>query len=59
MELVATIRALKYFDDSVNATIFTDSKYVKEGIESWIIKWKKNGWKTVAKKQVKNKDLLV
>jgi ribonuclease HI len=39
------------------AVIFTDSKYVKDGIESWIINWKKNGWMTAAKQPVKNKDL--
>ena len=57
MELMATIKALAYFNHSTNISIFTDSKYVKDGIESWIIKWKKNNWKTSAKKQVKNKDL--
>ena len=57
MELLATIKALEYFDVSINSTLFTDSKYVKDGIESWIIKWKKNGWKTASKKPVKNKDL--
>ena len=57
MELTATIKALEYFDDSINAKLFTDSKYVKNGIESWIIKWKKNDWKTSTKKPVKNKDL--
>ena len=59
MELIATIRALEYFDDSVNATLFTDSKYVKNGIETWILKWKMNGWKTAKKNQVKNKDLWI
>ena len=57
MELMATIKALEYFGESINAELFTDSKYVKDGIESWIIKWKKNGWKTSAKKPVKNKEL--
>ncbi len=37
--------------------IYTDSKYVKDGIESWITNWKKNGWKTSTKKIVKNKEL--
>ena len=59
MELQATIQALKYFVNSSTLTLFTDSKYVKEGIQSWIVKWKKNGWKTSAKKSVKNKDLWV
>ena len=57
MELIATIKALEYFNDSINAKLFTDSKYVKNGIESWIIKWKNNGWKTSTKKPVKNKNL--
>ena len=57
MELMATIKALAYFNQPTNISLYTDSKYVKDGIESWIIKWKKNNWKTSAKKQVKNKDL--
>tara|TARA_B110000438_G_C15381989_1_gene465176 strand:+ start:25 stop:456 length:432 start_codon:yes stop_codon:yes gene_type:complete len=57
MELTAAIKALQYFNESKNITIFTDSKYVKNGIESWIINWKKNGWKTASKKPVKNRDL--
>tara|TARA_Y100001970_G_C13455934_1_gene472693 strand:+ start:24 stop:452 length:429 start_codon:yes stop_codon:yes gene_type:complete len=57
MELTAVIKALKYFKNKENINIFTDSKYVMNGIESWIINWKKNGWKTAAKKQVKNKEL--
>ena len=59
MELLATIKSLEYFTDPANITIFTDSKYVKNGIESWILKWKKNGWKTSIKKPVKNKSLWV
>ena len=39
--------------------IYTDSKYLKDGIESWIYKWKSNGWKTANKKPVKNKDLWI
>ena len=38
-------------------TIITDSKYLKDGIQSWIQNWKKNGWKTASKKSVKNKEL--
>ena len=59
MELTAAIKALEYFNDKKNIIIFTDSKYLKEGIESWIINWKKNGWKTSSKKEVKNKDLWI
>ena len=40
-----------------NITLVTDSKYVKDGIQSWIQNWKKNGWKTAAKKPVKNKNM--
>ena len=57
MELQATIQALKYFDKPKSLTLYTDSKYVKDGIQTWIIKWKQNGWKTSAKKPVKNKKL--
>ena len=56
MELMALISALKFVKDQ-NLEIFTDSKYAKDGIEKWIINWKKNGWKTSNKEDVKNKDL--
>ena len=59
MELTAAIQALKYFEDRQKITLFTDSQYVKNGIESWINNWKKNGWKTSSKKQVKNKELWI
>ena len=59
MELTATIKALKYFKEHQLITLITDSKYVKDGIESWIANWKKNGWKTASKKPVKNKELWV
>ena len=57
MELAAAINALSYFNDTKEIKLITDSKYVKDGIQSWILNWKKNGWKTAAKKPVKNKDL--
>ena len=56
MELLAVINALKEVG-SVEIDIYTDSKYVKNGIESWIKNWKMNGWMTAAKQPVKNKDL--
>ena len=59
MELTAAIEALKYFNDKSIINIYTDSKYVKEGIESWIANWKNNGWKTASKKPVKNKKLWI
>jgi len=58
MELMAVIQSLiKIKSNKIN--IFTDSKYVKNGIEDWIHKWKKNGWITANKQPVKNKDLWV
>ena len=59
MELTATIKALEYIKDNEKITIFTDSSYVKSGITSWIINWKKNNWKNSQKKEVKNKDLWI
>ena len=56
MELTAVISALKYVKD-FNIELFTDSKYTKDGIQQWIINWKKNGWKTTNKQKVKNIDL--
>ena len=57
MELLAPIQALKKVPKGSKVQIFTDSKYVKLGITEWIHNWKKNGWKTSNKKQVKNKNL--
>ena len=59
MELTAAIEALKYFEEKQTITLITDSKYVKEGIQSWIQNWKTNGWKTASKKPVKNKELWI
>ena len=59
MELLAPIQALKKIPKGSKVQIFTDSKYVKSGITEWIFNWKKNGWKTVDKKDVKNKDLWI
>ena len=57
MELMAPIKALKKISKGTKVQIFTDSKYVKSGITEWIHNWKKNGWKTANKQQVKNKEL--
>ncbi|PPR35487.1 MAG: Ribonuclease HI [Alphaproteobacteria bacterium MarineAlpha6_Bin4] len=57
MELTAAIEAVKYFKKKTRINIYTDSKYVKEGITIWINKWKLNSWKTSNKKDVKNSDL--
>ena len=59
MELLAPIMALKKIPRGSKVLIFTDSKYVKSGITEWINNWKKNGWKTASKKDVKNKDLWI
>jgi len=59
MELMAPIMALKKIKKKSDITIFTDSKYVKDGITDWIKKWKQNNWKSSNKKPVKNKDLWV
>ena len=59
MELTAVIKALQYFYESKSIKIFTDSKYVMNGMNQWIENWKRNGWKTANKKPVKNKDLWV
>ena len=59
MELTAAIKSISYFKNRSNLEIFTDSKYLKDGIERWILNWKKNGWKTSNKNPVKNKDLWV
>ena len=59
MELTATIEALKAVKKSSDIELYTDSQYVKNGINLWIINWKKNGWKTANKKEVANKDLWI
>ncbi len=58
MELTAAIKALMYINEKTKINIYTDSKYLKDGITIWINKWKINGWKTSNKKDVKNLDLL-
>ena len=57
MELLAPIQALKKIPKGSKVQIVTDSKYVKSGITEWIHNWKKNGWKTANKQEVKNKEL--
>ena len=51
MELMAPIMAIKKIKSNCDITIFTDSKYVKNGITEWIKKWEKNGWKNSKKNQ--------
>lgn len=57
MELTALIKALEALKKPCAVNICTDSKYVMDGITSWLPKWKRNGFKTAAKKDVLNKDL--
>ena len=57
MELLAPIEALNTLEINSEIEIITDSKYVKLGITEWINNWKKNGWKTSNKKEVKNIEL--
>ena len=57
MELMAAIMALEAMKRPVEVHLHTDSTYVRDGITKWIHGWKKNGWKTAAKKPVKNADL--
>ncbi|SMP17578.1 ribonuclease HI [Shimia sagamensis] len=57
MELMAAIMALETLERPSTITVVTDSTYVKNGVTGWIFGWKKNGWKTAAKKPVKNVEL--
>ena len=57
MELLAAINALDALEKPSAITVVTDSSYVKDGITKWIHGWKTKGWKTAAKKPVKNEDL--
>jgi ribonuclease HI len=57
MEMTAVIRALESIAPGAEIELFTDSQYVKNGIETWIHGWKKNGWRTADRKPVKNADL--
>ena len=57
MELMAVLSGLKTLIRPCDVVICTDSQYVKNGMESWIHNWKKNGWKTAGRQPVKNADL--
>jgi ribonuclease HI len=57
MELRAAIEALKALSQPCQVALTTDSVYVKDGITRWLEGWKKKGWKTAARKPVKNEDL--
>jgi ribonuclease HI len=57
MELMGAISALEALKTGVEADLYTDSAYVRNGISSWIHGWKRNGWRTADKKPVKNVEL--
>ncbi len=57
MELTAAIEALKAFTRPCSVTLYTDSRYVMDGLTKWIHGWRRNGWKTADKKPVKNVEL--
>lgn len=57
MELLAAIKAFKALKRPCRVTLYTDSKYVRDGITQWLPNWKRRGWKTAARKAVKNADL--
>jgi ribonuclease HI len=57
MELMAAIMALESLKRPCTVRLTTDSQYVKKGIQEWMVNWKRRGWKTAARKPVKNIDL--
>lgn len=57
MEMLAAIKAFEALKPATQVRLHTDSTYVKDGITKWITNWKRNGWRTAAKKPVKNADL--
>ena len=57
MELTAAIEALAALKEACTVELTTDSTYVKDGVTRWMENWERNGWRTAAKKPVKNQDL--
>jgi len=57
MEMLAAVAALDALKQPCSVDLTTDSQYLRQGIQQWIHNWKKNGWRTAAKKPVKNVDL--
>jgi len=57
MEMLAAIKAFEALKPATQVRLHTDSTYLKNGITKWITNWKRNGWRTAAKKPVKNADL--
>jgi ribonuclease HI len=59
MELMAAIEALRTLTQPSEVRLTTDSQYVRQGVTSWVKKWKANGWRTASRQPVKNQDLWV
>jgi len=62
IEALQTLKKMNYFENTgseMETVIYTDSTYVKNGITEWIGKWIKNGWKTAARLEVKNRELWI
>lgn len=57
MEMMAAIRALEALKKPTTVTLYTDSTYLLKGVTEWMEGWKKRGWRTAARKPVKNRDL--
>jgi len=57
MELTAVIEGLRHIKEPASVEIYSDSKYVLDGLDSWLDNWIKRGWKTASKKPVKNEEL--
>jgi len=57
MELMAVIQALESLKRPCRVRVTTDSQYVKQGVTSWMARWKRNGWRTAERQPVKNRDL--
>lgn len=57
MELQAALEGLRNLKQACEVDLYTDSQYLKKGMESWLFNWKKNGWRTASKEPVKNADL--
>ncbi len=57
MELMAAVRALDALTRPVQVRLYTDSRYVCDGVTAWLPGWKRNGWRTAARKPVRNRDL--
>ncbi len=57
MEMMAAVQALRTLPPESSVALHTDSQYLKNGMQSWLARWKKNGWRTADRKPVKNDDL--